>query len=153
MEPPGAPAGTGPTPGGLPGNALVGGLQQGSLSNTSTGTAPTLPGRQQARVAAIRELAATLARETEGSDVNATAVRMALVQICGLLDGLDEATLREQLQGDLRQYVGLLNALARLSREGGGLLSRDGKKADDGKGTDGLANETLETIQRQLRLL
>jgi hypothetical protein len=109
------------------------------------------------------EFASDLVRHHDGADIAHAAVLVATKQIHKALADLTPAALQSILQEKPDEYVRLLNALSRLSRETRGFrkdhaqsdaeeAARNPDGADDTEDKP-LTPETLAKIERELRLL
>ena len=112
-----------------------------------------------------REFAMDIVRENEGSKIHEAGLQIAATQIYEILTDFDVNTIKEKLQGDPENFARVVNAMAKLS-DGGLKYERyrsevaaararmeseiaAAKKSASG----GISEETLERIERELKLL
>lgn len=121
--------------------------------------------KEQERLAdmqAKREFALAIVKANEGSTIHEASLQVAASQIYEVLTDFDIATLKPALAGDPENYSRLVNALSKLS-EGGLKYERYRQEVADRKAkieaelgkakTGGITPETIERIERELKLL
>lgn len=114
---------------------------------------------------AKREFAMEIVRENEGSKIHEAGLQIAATQIYEILTDFDVASIKEKLQGDPENFARVVNAMAKLS-EGGLKYERYRQEVAAAKarmeaeiaaakraGTGGITEDTLERIERELKLL
>lgn len=136
-----------------------------NLSNWKEGGFRDWLGEQQ-RLDDMRlrqEFAMEIVQANEGSKIHEAALQVAANQVYEVLMDYDLEQLKVKLEGDPENYSRLVSALARLSK--GGLefeKYRDqvrqrkdaiAKELEGAKTKGGLAPETIQNIERELKLL
>jgi Lhr-like helicase len=122
--------------------------------------------REQERLEEMRlkrEMALELVRQNEGSKIHEAAIQLASSQLYEVISEYDLGSLKGLLQEKPENFANLVNSLAKLSK---GALDiekyRDLVKAQkekieaaikEGKSQKGFTKETIEKIERELKLL
>lgn len=112
---------------------------------------------------AKREFALEIVKENEGSQIHEAATQIAASQIYELLNDFDVASLKEKLEGNPKGFASLVQALSKLADSGlkyqryhaevQAAKERMQNELEASKGTGGLKPETIERIERELKLL
>jgi hypothetical protein len=110
-----------------------------------------------------REFALQVAKSDPELTMQGAASALASDQMFDLLSGVDVEALRTSASNDPAAYTALLNAVARLNTSSAGLAryqaevkatkERIEKEIAASKGKGGITRETLERIERELKLL
>jgi hypothetical protein len=121
--------------------------------------------REQERLEEMRlkrEFALRVVQENEGSLVHEAGMQIAAAQIYEILNEFDLSKLKEEIQADPANFSRLINALAKLSDTGLKYeryraevkAAKERMLAEIGEGKRrGITTETIERIERELRLL
>jgi hypothetical protein len=112
---------------------------------------------------AKREFALQVVKENEGSQIHEAGLQIAATQIYELLSDFDVETLKEKLAGSPEDFARVVNAMAKLSDSGlkynryhaevQAAKSRLEAELGRAKSKGGISPETLELIERELKLL
>ncbi len=139
------------------------GINEQNLTNWKDGGHQDWLKKQErlADMAAKREFAMQIVKENDGSRLHEANLHLAASQLYDVLTDFDTERLKDMLDENPSQYRHIANALAKLSK--GNIevqkykdacdralkLLADAKKGDAG----GLSSETIERIERELKLL
>lgn len=115
-----------------------------------------------ADMASKREFAMQIVKENDGSTVHEASLHLAASQLYDVLTDFDPSRLKDLLDEKPENYAAIANALAKLSK--GNIEVQKYKDAnaralkvieDAKRGADkgGLSSETIERIERELKLL
>lgn len=112
---------------------------------------------------AKREFALRIVQENEGSQIHEAGMQIAASQIYELLSDWDVEALRAQIQEDPSNFPRIVNAMAKLSDSGlkyeryraevAAATKRVQAELDRAKKKGGIQPETIELIERELKLL
>src|SRR5512138_3401294 len=110
-----------------------------------------------------REFALDVVKANEGSQIHKAALQVAATQIYELLSDFEVETLKDKLSGDPENYARIVNAIAKLSDSGlkyekykaevAAVKARIEKEISATKNAGGLTRETIDKIEKELRLL
>lgn len=110
-----------------------------------------------------REMALEIVRQNEGSKIHEAALQLASSQLYEVISEFDLASLKELLQEKPEEFSNLVNSLAKLSKGALDIAKFKEHVAEskrrieavikEGRTDGGFSSETIEKIERELKLL